>query len=138
VQPSTTPSTGAARSVVTAARAASASAAPSRPSDAALEEVARRGWRRVGVLGFRTAPPVYTEPLRRRGIACETIDATRQGRLDAGIQTPVARTMDMVSATGGLRVAPEHSFTDVPRIDLLVVPGGFGTRSLMEDGETLD
>ena len=54
--------------------------------DAALEEVARRGWRRVGVLGFRTAPPVYTEPLRQRGIACETIDATRQGRLDAGIQ----------------------------------------------------
>jgi aspartate racemase len=54
--------------------------------DAALEEVARRGWRRVGVLGFRTAPPVYTEPLRQRGIACETIDATQQGRLDAGIR----------------------------------------------------
>ena len=54
--------------------------------DAALEEVARRGWRRVGVLGFRTAPPVYTEPLRQRGIACETIDAARQARLDAGIQ----------------------------------------------------
>ncbi len=55
--------------------------------DAALEEVARRDWRRPGVLGFRTAPPVYTEPLRQRGIACETIDATRQARLDAAIQT---------------------------------------------------
>jgi aspartate racemase len=54
--------------------------------DVALEEVARRGWRRVGVLGFRTAPPIYTEPLRQRGIACETIDASQQGRLDAGIQ----------------------------------------------------
>jgi ribosomal protein L2 len=35
--------------------------------DAALQEVARRGWQRVGVLGFRTAPPVYTEPLRKQG-----------------------------------------------------------------------
>jgi transcriptional regulator GlxA family with amidase domain len=50
----------------------------------------------------------------------------------------VARTKDMVSATGGLRVVPEHSFADAPRIDLLVVPGGFGTRLLLEDRETLD
>ena len=55
--------------------------------DATLEEVARRGWRRVGVLGFRAAPPIYTEPLRQRGLACETIDAARQARLDAAIQT---------------------------------------------------
>ena len=54
--------------------------------DVALEEVARRGWRRVGVLGFRAAPPVYTEPLRQRGVPSESIDATRQARLDAAIQ----------------------------------------------------
>jgi aspartate racemase len=54
--------------------------------DATLTEVTRRGWPRVGVLGFRAAPPLYTEPLRKRGIVCETIDGTLQARLDAAIQ----------------------------------------------------
>ena len=50
----------------------------------------------------------------------------------------VARTTDPVTATGGLVVVPQHGFADAPRIDLLVVPGGFGTRPLLEDEETLD
>jgi transcriptional regulator GlxA family with amidase domain len=50
----------------------------------------------------------------------------------------VARTGDEISATGGLRVRPRHGFADAPRIDLLVVPGGLGTRALMEDRETLE
>lgn len=54
--------------------------------DATLDDVISRGWRRVGVLGFRGAPPIYTDPLRQRGIACETIDGTLQARLDAAIQ----------------------------------------------------
>jgi aspartate racemase len=54
--------------------------------DAALDEVGRRGWRRVGVLGYRMAPPVYTEPLRQRGVHCEAVDASLQERLDAAIQ----------------------------------------------------
>ena len=54
--------------------------------DAAISEVARRGWRRAGVMGFGSAPVVYTEPLRRNGVACEAIDATRQARLDAAIR----------------------------------------------------
>lgn len=50
----------------------------------------------------------------------------------------VAKTAEPVIATGGLRVVPSHSFADAPRIDLLVVPGGFGTRPLLQDRETLD
>jgi transcriptional regulator GlxA family with amidase domain len=50
----------------------------------------------------------------------------------------VARTLDTVHATGDLRVVPHHSFADAPKIDVLVVPGGFGTRSLMNDAPTLD
>lgn len=50
----------------------------------------------------------------------------------------VGKTDDLVTATGGLQVLPDHSFEDAPRIDLLVVPGGFGTRALLEDEETLD
>ena len=54
--------------------------------DVAIDEVARRGCRRVGVLGARSAPPPYLEGLRQRGIASEQIDAAIQVRLDAGIQ----------------------------------------------------
>jgi len=50
----------------------------------------------------------------------------------------VAKTALEVQATGGLRVVPQHGFADTPRIDLLVVPGGFGTRALVEDEQTLD
>ena len=50
----------------------------------------------------------------------------------------VARTADPVVATGGLTVVPHHGFADAPRIDLLVVPGGFGTRPLLHDEEMLD
>jgi len=49
----------------------------------------------------------------------------------------VARTHDPVSATGDLKVVPHHAFADAPRIDLLVVPGGWGTRPLLEDAEVL-
>ena len=50
----------------------------------------------------------------------------------------VARTREPITATGGLVVVPAHDFADAPRIDLLVVPGGFGTRPLLQDEETLD
>jgi transcriptional regulator GlxA family with amidase domain len=49
----------------------------------------------------------------------------------------VARSRAPVRTTGGLEVIPHWSFADAPRIDLLVVPGGFGTRRLMNDDETI-
>jgi len=42
-----------------------------------------------------------------------------------------------VATTGGLRVLPQFAFADTLPIDLLVVPGGFGTRALMHDEDTL-
>lgn len=49
----------------------------------------------------------------------------------------VARTREPITATGGLIVVPHYGFGDAPAIDLLVVPGGFGTRPLLHDEETL-
>ncbi len=43
-----------------------------------------------------------------------------------------------VVATGGLKLLPAHAFEDCPPVDLLVVPGGFGTRPLLEDLAVLD
>lgn len=50
----------------------------------------------------------------------------------------VAARREPVRATGGLTVLPDHGFGDAPDIDLLVVPGGFGTRVAMKDAPTLD
>src|SRR5919198_2143234 len=50
----------------------------------------------------------------------------------------VARSRGSIRTTGGLEIVPRYSFADAPRIDLLVIPGGFGTRALLEDREVLD
>jgi transcriptional regulator GlxA family with amidase domain len=49
----------------------------------------------------------------------------------------VAKTAAPIATTGGLRVVPHPAFADAPPIDLLVVPGGWGTRALLHDAETL-
>ncbi len=49
----------------------------------------------------------------------------------------VARTRDAVTAIGGLKVLPHHAWSEAPSIDILVVPGGFGTRALLHDEATL-
>jgi len=50
----------------------------------------------------------------------------------------VAKTHAEIAAAGGLVVRPRFAFSDAPAIDLLVVPGGYGTRALLNDGATLD
>lgn len=50
----------------------------------------------------------------------------------------VAKTRKAIAATGGLTVTPTYDFSSAPAIDLLVVPGGFGTRPLLDDEETLN
>ena len=50
----------------------------------------------------------------------------------------VAATLDPVRATGDLRVLPHFDFASAPAPDVLVIPGGFGTRALLEDAPTLD
>lgn len=49
----------------------------------------------------------------------------------------VAKTKAPVLATGGLEIIPKYDFATSPAIDLLVVPGGWGSRKLMDDEETL-
>jgi transcriptional regulator GlxA family with amidase domain len=42
-----------------------------------------------------------------------------------------------VTATGGLEVVPGFDFTSAPPLDILLVPGGFGTRVLLESAPVL-
>ena len=49
----------------------------------------------------------------------------------------IGRTLEPATCAGGMRVLPDASFADCPRLDILVVPGGQGTRALAGDAETL-
>jgi transcriptional regulator GlxA family with amidase domain len=49
----------------------------------------------------------------------------------------VAPRPGAISATGGLRLVPQFDFANAPAIDVLVVPGGFGTRPLLQDEDVL-
>lgn len=77
--------------------AAEIQAAAARPLlsiiDTTLAEVARRGWKRVGVLGFgEPRIPVYADPMPRRSLQPEAIDAALQARInDAVLRTQEGR-----------------------------------------------
>ena len=45
----------------------------------------------------------------------------------------IAENPGVVAATGGLKVVPDHTLEDCPPIDVLVIPGGWGTRSEMKN-----
>ena len=49
----------------------------------------------------------------------------------------VAPRQGPVVATGGLKIIPHHDFATAPPIDVVLVPGGFGTRPLLQDAEVL-
>lgn len=73
-----------------------------------------------------------------------------QTRLSAGVESrssgetapftvfTVAKTETAIRARGGLSINPDYSFSSAPAIDLLLVPGGLGTRALLEDEESLN
>lgn len=42
-----------------------------------------------------------------------------------------------ITATGGLQIMPSHTLSDCPELDVLIVPGGFGTRPLLEHASLL-
>jgi transcriptional regulator GlxA family with amidase domain len=50
----------------------------------------------------------------------------------------VAKTLNVVTAVNGLLVTPNYSFFNHPKIDILIVSGGQGTRHLCSDAETLE
>jgi transcriptional regulator GlxA family with amidase domain len=50
----------------------------------------------------------------------------------------VAEHAGVVTATGGLRVIPDHTIDTCPPLDVLVVPGGWGTRAEISNRRLLD
>ena len=49
----------------------------------------------------------------------------------------VAEARGPLAAAGGMKVLPDHGLDDCPALDILVVPGGWGTRKEMNNGRLL-
>ncbi len=50
----------------------------------------------------------------------------------------VAEHSNPVTTTGNMKVIPHHTFENCPRLDILVVPGGWGTRKELSNPVMLD
>src|SRR5437867_4008253 len=87
----------------------------------------------VEVLDFAGPFEVFSRTRLSPGVESRRSDETAPFRVFT-----VAKKDGVVTATGELRVLPHYSFGTAPPIDLLVVPGGYGTRALLSDHETLD
>src|SRR5205823_14081197 len=61
-----------------------------------------------------------------------TVTGGKEGLTPVVVST-VAETRQTITARGGLRVEPAHSFENCPSPDILVVPGGMGTRREMSN-----
>lgn len=50
----------------------------------------------------------------------------------------IAQRAEPVRCYNGLRVVPDHTFADAPPLDVVLIPGGFGSRAEMENPVLLD
>jgi transcriptional regulator GlxA family with amidase domain len=50
----------------------------------------------------------------------------------------LGKTLDQVTAVGGLRLIPDVTFDNCPELDLLIIPGGWGTRIEINDDKFLN
>jgi transcriptional regulator GlxA family with amidase domain len=82
----------------------------------------------VEVLDFAGPFEVFSRTRLSPGAASRRSDDTAP----FDVFTVAARSSPIV-ATGGLRIMPAYTWQDAPPIDIAVIPGGFGTRRLLED-----
>ena len=86
---------------------------------------------RTGILLFKDAEELdFAGPFEVFGIASKLTNK-------AGPVT-VSKDGSLIQCSHGLRVQPDHSFSNCPPLDLLIVPGGRGAReSALLDEDTL-
>ena len=85
----------------------------------------------VEVLDFAGPYEVFSRTRLQPGVESRrSVDTAPFEVFTIGSSSPIA-------ATGGLKVIPDFGFDNAPRIDILVIPGGLGTRGLLGDAATL-
>lgn len=85
--------------------------------------------RSVGIFVFDGVEPLDTVGPFEAFLCAETEDET--SLFDVFL---FGETRALVTATGGLTMTPRHGFGDLPSLDILLVPGGQGTRMLTKRG----
>ena len=68
----------------------------------------------------------------------ETLSSVEKIDSDSIKVTLIAKSLDPVKASNGLRVLPDKILSDDDRYDVLIVPGGQGRKQAMKDEELLD
>ena len=68
----------------------------------------------------------------------EVLGTTSHLKLDSLRPFTVQREGREVKTVNGLRVIPDYSFQECPKLDVILIPGGIGTRSEMKNAETLE
>ncbi|MFP6641021.1 MAG: DJ-1/PfpI family protein [Myxococcota bacterium] len=85
----------------------------------------------IGILLFDDAEELdWTGPYEVFGM---TLKTGQSGRL-----VTIAESMEPVRCFNGLRVLPDHDFANAPPLDLVLVPGGLGTREQVENKELIE
>lgn len=87
----------------------------------------------VEVLDFAGPYEVFSRTRLEPGVESRQSEASAPFRVFT-----VAARPGPIAAVGGLRVIPDYDYDSAPPIDILVVPGGFGTRQLIDDTQVLD
>jgi transcriptional regulator GlxA family with amidase domain len=87
----------------------------------------------VEVLDFAGPFEVFSRTRLEPGL-----DSRRSERSAPFSVFTVAEQRTPIAATGGLQVIPAHDFASAPPIDILLIPGGWGTRPLLEHAPAID
>jgi transcriptional regulator GlxA family with amidase domain len=94
--------------------------------------------KRVGILIFRDVEVLdFCGPFEVFSVTRLNEDARREEPSPFEVLL-VAETPDTVVATGGLKVIPDVTTDACPPLDILVVPGGWGTRAEAKNQRLLD
>ena len=112
--------------------AAASGAGQPRPAPARRRTVGILIFDGVEVLDFTGPFEVFSRTRLTPGAASRRSDATAPFEV-----LTIAPSHDPVTAVGGLVVVPGHSLASAPPIDLLVVPGGWGTRPLLGNADVI-
>jgi transcriptional regulator GlxA family with amidase domain len=94
--------------------------------------------RRVGILVFPDVEVLdFCGPFEVFSVT--RLDETRRREEPSPFEVLlVAEHEGVVRATGGLRVVPDHTIATCPPLDVLVIPGGWGTRRESANRTLLD
>jgi len=85
----------------------------------------------IGIVLFPDAEELdWAGPYEVFGMATKLLDGARV--------VTIAETTEPVTCFNGLRVLPDFSFADAPELDVLLVPGGQGTRKEVENPAMTD